>query len=840
VLWERLFKRPSQQLLETFSSLSLLLMPSCVTSKSSEREERCISGNDPVAPSLGKVQPRHNTIEENLQLIQSVLDFWFGQYPPDVSQKMLWMIAASSELHRQKVDQEIAQQFKGILLELVSPFSPRWNELVLDPHKLYGSRGKIAAIVVLDQFSRHILRFGFSNNRPLPIVQSMFDQLALKTSELLMEHHSKEIECGMIPMPMYIFALMPYRHANSIKAVQYVQDCIGLAAGQHTHMETMLGRFRKATNRRMALLQDEERRTGTSQGETSPLTLDSSSSNHKCDAKTSLPRFRDEDLLETFPFEADLTPVASHPVHKTIVQFLANQGILPATTSTTDSTSEDRYRTAVVISLSGGVDSMVIASVLAHLKKSCGYHHMEIFAVHIDYANRPESGAEAAIVQRYCSKDYLDIKFQCRRIDEVTRGITARDDYERIARNIRYTTYRETVAEAKKLLPDNIDCVVGVMLGHHRGDLRENVLSNAHKGCGPLDLSGMTTVSLNDGIVVYRPLLSLEKSSILDYAHKFGVPYFKDTTPRWSTRGKLRNRLIPLLEEIYGDGSMNNLSDLAVESDECRALVQKSIIGPFMEAIVRRPMGIILDTAPWKEEPVFFWKFVLREALHSASFGMFSEKSVNEFMKRLKAKKVKNAWLQCRRDYGVYLQEDGKVFVFHPRSFPWNKKDPFGVDGQGTFARTIPSMRSYYSQLSFLRHSAVVDVGTDTMVGPWKIRSEIFKSSSFHDDEMENPTAFLSKRAVSSMEGFMDGKMEYFIEAPIWTDTETGFSFLKPLVFCQCSKDNRPPGWKNSDLRIQATLPLLCNNDFSRHEESSGKDQGNQTTLVRVSLELVE
>jgi tRNA(Ile)-lysidine synthase TilS/MesJ len=69
------------------------------------------------------------------------------------------------------------------------------------------------------------------------------------------------------------------------------------------------------------------------------------------------------------------------------------------------------------------------------------------------------------------------------------------------------------------------------MLGHHRGDLRENVLSNAHKGCGPLELSGMTAVSKNDGVAIYRPLLPLEKASIFDYAHKFGVPYFKGKLP---------------------------------------------------------------------------------------------------------------------------------------------------------------------------------------------------------------------------------------------------------------------------------------------------------------------
>ncbi len=34
-----------------------------------------------------------------------------------------------------------------------------------------------------------------------------------------------------------------------------------------------------------------------------------------------------------------------------------------------------------------------------------------------------------------------------------------------------------------------------VLLGHHRGDVQENVLSNAMRGVGPLHLSGMGAVS---------------------------------------------------------------------------------------------------------------------------------------------------------------------------------------------------------------------------------------------------------------------------------------------------------------------------------------------------------
>ena len=128
---------------------------------------------------------------------------------------------------------------------------------------------------------------------------------------------------------------------------------------------------------------------------------------------------------------------------------------------------------------------------------------------------------------------------------------------------------------------------------------------------------------------------------------------------------------------------MNNLSNLAVESDECRALMNKSMIDPFLQTIVRKPMGIIFDTAPFKHQPLFFWKVVLREALHSVGLGMFSDKSVEAFLERIRVKKLKAAWLQCRKDYGVYMQEDGRIFVLYPSSFPWSKKAGYKLEGQG-------------------------------------------------------------------------------------------------------------------------------------------------------------
>ena len=75
-----------------------------------------------------------------------------------------------------------------------------------------------------------------------------------------------------------------------------------------------------------------------------------------------------------------------------------------------------------IVSLSGGVDSMVIASILHMLK-------FEVICVHINYNNRPESLAEAKFLQQWCAHN--KIRFVLKNIDFAKRGEINRNFYEK-------------------------------------------------------------------------------------------------------------------------------------------------------------------------------------------------------------------------------------------------------------------------------------------------------------------------------------------------------------------------------------------------------------------------
>ena len=366
------------------------------------------------------------TIIRDRQQIDQVLKYWFGQASPDGSQKSLWMIASSSAELLKKVDEDISNKFTTLIVILSADSNnnessstlTRWTTNV----ELFGWQGKLAAIIVLDQMSRHIHRHYRSSNCNQPIIpeQYQLDRIAYDVAKRIQHEHAQELSSGMIPIPMRIFGIMPLRHASTVSDLSIVQQDVEATANLHYEMERMIRRFRKATNRRMAILQDETRRTGK---------LGAVSC---CDGEIVKGggEVEEEQILECFPFDADMSTAGDHVVVKTMKAFLCKMNILqicdaqtkvkfPSRRTSYISCPDDSSVVAekaisdhiptVIVSLSGGVDSMVIASSLAHIRNSEANRRnkhpdtiLRIVGIHIDYGNRPESAAEASYVGKYC------------------------------------------------------------------------------------------------------------------------------------------------------------------------------------------------------------------------------------------------------------------------------------------------------------------------------------------------------------------------------------------------------------------------------------------------------
>ena len=263
-----------------------------------------------------------------------------------------------------------------------------------------------------------------------------------------------------------------------------------------------------------------------------------------------------------------------------------------------------------VVSLSGGVDSMVIATILKHL--NCA-----LKCVHINYKNRTEADSEACFVEHWC--DMNGIPFECH-VQPVVRGGVERRQYEEESRDFRFRVYRDVLERTV-----NSESII---LGHHDDDIVETVFFNMMKSHDLLNLTVMKKESTMLGVDISRPLIGFHKSYVYDFAHKYGVPYTKNSTPSWSLRGAFRERILPLLEEKFGNVS-SNLLHLSIQSDEWGDLVVKQLIQPFWNTIEFTECAATIPlSTTHRAYPACFWRHVATKIFHRFHTPMFSNKSL--------------------------------------------------------------------------------------------------------------------------------------------------------------------------------------------------------------------
>lgn len=232
---------------------------------------------------------------------------------------------------------------------------------------------------MLDQFARHIHRF-----EEVPVEDPrrlLADQLALRLSEELMQHSQWNIH---LTVPQHIFALMPLRHSSTIGRLKEALQSVDQRERRERESMDLINKFRKQTVRRLQTLED------------------------RATAEAA------EDILERAAFSADETDILADKLVLAVRDFLRKHS----------------DRSTLAVSLSGGVDSMVIAKILTVLRRDRVTEPAleDLLAIHINYANRPESSLEADYVSWWCEQHGL--RFFKRVVAEVTRGVTDRAVYE--------------------------------------------------------------------------------------------------------------------------------------------------------------------------------------------------------------------------------------------------------------------------------------------------------------------------------------------------------------------------------------------------------------------------
>lgn len=223
----------------------------------------------------------------------------------------------------------------------------------------------------------------------------------------------------------------------------------------------------------------------------------------------------------------------------------------------------------VLLAVSGGIDSMVMAHMFLAIKTDFGI-------AHCNFSLRgKESDKDEDFVKQFAESH--GIPFFSERFD--TSGFASEKgiSIQMAARDLRYRWFEEICLRNNYSL---------VSVAHNLNDNVETFLINLSRGTGIAGLNGMK--SKNKKII--RPLLFATRKAIIDYSNQNHVDYREDKSNAETkyTRNKIRHVIIPGFKEI-NPSFETTITETAERLNEINEIITAHISG------VRDKICIIRD-----------------------------------------------------------------------------------------------------------------------------------------------------------------------------------------------------------------------------------------------------
>lgn len=277
----------------------------------------------------------------------------------------------------------------------------------------------------------------------------------------------------------------------------------------------------------------------------------------------------------------------------------------------------EKNKNTIIISLSGGVDSMVFLY-LCILYKEVINNNFNFKAVHINWNQRIESSRESEFLIKYLERAHVEYIYE--NINTINRK-QDREYFEKKGKEIRFNLYKK----ALKRWNDGL-----IFLGHHKGDIIENVFTNIIQRKHYFNLGKMEEIQKIDDIIFIRPFLSIDKEDIYEVAKREFIPFFKNTTPDWSNRGTMREMIFPKIKNQFGKSFEVGFLSMANTSREIGELINNLILNPYMKTVTKieeNQYKFKID----KDYPCIFFKLFFEKLLYSLDKNKIKDKAIESW-----------------------------------------------------------------------------------------------------------------------------------------------------------------------------------------------------------------
>jgi tRNA(Ile)-lysidine synthase len=196
-----------------------------------------------------------------------------------------------------------------------------------------------------------------------------------------------------------------------------------------------------------------------------------------------------------------------------------------------------------VLAVSGGMDSIL----LMHLFKKAG---LECIVAHCNYHLRGEESNEDEKFARQESES-LGFRFFEKSFDTLQEKEQMLESIQIVARKLRYTWFESL------LLENQFDYVC---TAHHQRDNVETIIQHFMMGAYPEGMQGIKP----SNYYLLRPLLYIPHAELVKYSTQHGIRFRTDSSNLSTTylRNKIRHKLLPVLEEVFGKNFQDNLESV--------------------------------------------------------------------------------------------------------------------------------------------------------------------------------------------------------------------------------------------------------------------------------------
>lgn len=240
---------------------------------------------------------------------------------------------------------------------------------------------------------------------------------------------------------------------------------------------------------------------------------------------------------------------------------------------------------------SGGLDSAVLLHAASKIPG------IALRAIHIHHGLHPDADTWA----EHCTRTCRDLN-----IELVVVNVDVKKDngkgVEAAARSARYQAIADHIGNDEVLLT-----------AHHQQDQAETILLRLLRGSGSQGLGAMRTVGVAHGFKQLRPLLSISKAELQNYANIEKLNWIEDPSNENTDldRNFLRHEVMPILEARWPrtTAALSRSAELVAEEHQCLRLQSDTFLAQ-VQGLDERSLSVsalMQHQKPWRAQILRAW-----------------------------------------------------------------------------------------------------------------------------------------------------------------------------------------------------------------------------------------